>query len=206
MLAAMSATACACRHSYTAHVVGSRKGCSFCNCQAFVDPATLAQAAAVRPMTEQAKRALDVLAENPGFKNVAHERLVEIAQDGKRRLFLAGQVVMAQDAESDSLHVIVKGRVQVERGLAGKTIVLAELGVGEIVGEMGVLNGDPRTATVRAIEDLETLEVSAARLKKVFQADPEVMLAIMRLINQRLKTTEELVQATVQVALAQLGR
>jgi CRP/FNR family cyclic AMP-dependent transcriptional regulator len=112
---------------------------------------------------------------------------------------------MRQGAESDSLHIVVKGRVQVERDVAGKTLVLAELKSGDIVGEMGVLNGDPRLANVTALEDLETLEVTATNLKKVFQQDPEVLLAVMKVINERLKSTEELVETSVRVALAQLG-
>jgi CRP/FNR family cyclic AMP-dependent transcriptional regulator len=206
MLAAMSATVCKCRHSYTAHVVGSRKGCSFCNCPEFVDPATAAAALPPKPLTEQAQRALDVLSQNKGFRHVARERLADIASQGKRRLFLANAYVMHQGDASDSLHILVKGSVKVERSVApGKSILLAELEAGDIVGEMGVLNGDPRTATVQAIEDLETLEVSSATLKQVFQEDPEVLLAIMKVINERLKSTEELVEESVKVALTQFG-
>jgi CRP-like cAMP-binding protein len=205
MLADMPA-ACICRHSYTAHIARSLGRCSFCNCTEFKDAAELAKYVPQQPLGEQAKRALEILSQSAAFQHVAPERLREIAALGKRRLFLAGTAVMHQGGESDSLHIVVKGEVSIERLLAsGKTTLLAELHPGDIVGEMGVLNGDPRTATVTATQDLETLEVSASQLKGLFQEDPDVLLAIMKVINERLKTTEELVETSIKVALAQLG-
>lgn len=198
--------ACVCRHSYTAHVAGKSGRCSFCSCTEFKDASEAATHVAPKPLTEQAKRAVEILSQSSAFRHVASERLRDIALVGRRRLFLAQAVVMRQGEESDSLHVIVRGTVRVERHLpGGQTILLAELQPGDIVGEMGVLNGDPRTATVTAETDLETLEVSAVELKLVFQEDPEVLLAVMKVINERLKTTEDLVETSIRVALAQLG-
>ena len=171
-----------------------------------MDGSEIAKYVPPQPLSEQARRALEILSLNSGFQHVAPERLREIAQLGKRRLFLAHDVVMRQGAESDSLQIVVRGSVKIERQVAaGNTLLLAELHPGDIVGEMGVLNGDPRTATVTALEDVETLEVSAAELRGMFQEDPDVLLAIMKVVNQRLKTTEELVETSVKVALAQLG-
>ncbi|HLG73937.1 MAG TPA: cyclic nucleotide-binding domain-containing protein [Chloroflexota bacterium] len=203
----MSAPACICRHSYTAHVVGSTHGCSFCNCKEYRDPASYTQPAEPKKLTPQAAHALEILGANMAFQHVTRDRLVEIAEEGRRRLFLHGQLLMRQGADSDSLHIVVKGSVEVERNIGGgQTVILAELHPGDIVGEMGVLNGDPRTASVKALNDVETLEVSAKHLKQVFQEDPEVLLAIMKVINERLKTTEDVVENTVRVALAQLGK
>jgi CRP-like cAMP-binding protein len=205
MLADMP-SACDCRHSYSAHVVGSAHGCSFCNCKEFLDAAEMARYVSPKPLSDQAKRALEILSQTSAFQHVPTERLRDIAQLGKRRLFMAHGVLMRQGAESDSLHIVVRGAVKIERQMAaGNTVVLAELHPGDIVGEMGVLNGDPRTATVTALDDSETLEVSAAELKIVFQEDPDVLLAIMKVINERLKTTEDLVETSIKVALAQLG-
>ena len=203
----MPATACVCRHSYTAHVLGSSKGCSFCNCQEFKDPAELQPQKKVEPLSEQAVKALDMLSANPAFRAVDPAQLKDIARLGHRRLFLADAVLMDQGEASESLHIIVKGRVKVEREVAGGDIIfLAEVGAGDIVGEMGVLRGDARTARVTAIQDLETVEIMAPQLKEVFQKDPEVLSAVMRVVNERLKTTEDKIEQSVAVALAQLGQ
>ena len=198
--------ACLCRHSYTAHVAGKSHGCSFCNCVEYKNSEETVAYVPPQPLSEQAKRALEILSQNAAFQHVAPERLREIALLGRRRLYLAQGLVMQQGAESDSLHIMVRGAVRIERQTAGgDSLLLAELHPGDIVGEMGVLNGDPRTATVTASQDVETLEVSAAHLKGVFQEDPEVLLAIMKVINERLKSTEDLVETSIKVALAQLG-
>ena len=197
-------TPCVCRHSFTAHKIGKAKGCSFCTCEAFRDPAD-APPPPPQPLSDRALKALEILSRNPSFKHVASEHLAEIARGGQRRLFLAGAHLMEQGEASDSLHILVKGTVRVERIMAGREpLLLADLSAGDIVGEMGVLNGDPRSATVTAEEDIETLELTAPQLKKIFQEDPDILLAIMRVVNERIRTTDDLVETSIKVALAQL--
>ncbi|HEU0169572.1 MAG TPA: cyclic nucleotide-binding domain-containing protein [Chloroflexota bacterium] len=197
---------CVCRHSRTAHTLGKGHGCSFCSCPAFRDPSETPPPPP-EPLSEQAEKALAILADHAEFRNVAKTHLDEIARWGKRRLFLAGQDVMLQGDPSDSLHILVKGAVKVERELPNQRepLFLAELAPGDIVGEMGVLNGELRTATVTAIEDSETLEIPAKPLKEIFQDDPDVLIAVMKVINERLRTTDDVVELNLKVALAQLS-
>ncbi len=202
----MPPTGCVCRHSYTAHVVGSSKGCSFCACQEYKDPAeAVAEKQAGAPLSEAALKALEVMAKNPTFQHVAPDHLREFARHGKRRLFLSQATVMMQGGESSTLHVLLKGHVRVRREIGGSGVHPADLGPGDVIGEMGVLNGDPRSATVTALEDLETLELEAPFLKQIFQDDPDVLMAVMKVINERLKNTDELIENSVKVALTQLG-
>jgi CRP-like cAMP-binding protein len=200
----MPATQCVCRHSVTAHNVGSQKACSFCSCESFRDPADVPQP--VAPLSEQALKALAILEKNPAFKHVPPEHLEEMARLGHRRLYLDGYLLMEQGEPSSSLHILVKGSCKVEREVPGREpIFLAELHPGDVVGEMGVLNNEPRSATVTALEDLETLELDAAALKNIFKQDPDVLIAMMQVVHERMKTTDELVDSALRVALAQLG-
>ncbi len=202
----MPATACVCRHSYTAHVVGSSQGCSFCACQEFKDPAdAVTEEKAAQPLSEAAEKGVEVMSKNATFKHVAPAHLRELARHGKRRLYLNKAVVMTQGSESTNLHILVKGRVSVDRDVQGVHVHLADVGPGDVIGEMGVLNGDPRSATVTATEDLETLELDAAFLKEIFRDDPDILMAVMKVINQRMKNTEELVENSLKVALTQLA-
>jgi len=204
MLAGMPATECVCRHSLTAHNVGPEKSCSFCSCAKFRDPADAP--ATPQPLSEQAEKALDILSKNPAFKHVPAQHLEDLAKLGQRRLYLDGYMLMEQGEPSSSLHVLVKGTVKIEREVPGKApILLAELGPGDVVGEMGVLNNEPRSATVTALEDLETLELNSAALKELFKNDHDVLLAMMQVVNERMQTTDDLVEASLRVALAQLA-
>ncbi|GEM_PF-3361671 len=165
-----------------------------------------AETAVTDTLSEDARRALEVLAQNGEFRHISHEHLAEFARQGRRQLFAGGAVLMRQGAESDCLHILVKGEVKVERDDgAGHSFVLAELQPGDIVGEMGVLHGDPRTATVTAVSEVETLELSASFLHDIFQREPDVLMAICRVINERLKSVDAVVENTLKMAMAHLG-
>ncbi|OLC11860.1 MAG: hypothetical protein AUH44_01290 [Chloroflexi bacterium 13_1_40CM_68_15] len=83
---------------------------------------------------------------------------------GKRHRYTAGKVLMRQGDPSETMHVLLTGRVRVEREQSpeGK-VLLAELGANEVVGEIGVLDHAPRSATVTAIEATETLDSRRGR-------------------------------------------
>jgi len=75
------------------------------------------------------------------------------------RRFRAGEVVFRQGDFPDRLYLIGQGEVDVIRSENGREVVLARLKAGEFFGEMGILGNTPRTATVRAASDLETLSI-----------------------------------------------
>jgi len=142
------------------------------------------------------------------FRGVSPAHLKELAEHARPRSFARASTMMAQGSVSESMHLLVSGQARVERAIGDPpTIVhLADLGPGEVVGEMGVLEDRPRSATVAALEDLETLELKADFLKKVFQEDNDVLLAIMRLVTQRWRNIDELVEQTLKITQAQLSR
>lgn len=160
---------------------------------------------ASQPISEDALRAVDLLLGNDAFKDVRREYLLEFVREGQRKLFLDGAVLMQQGAPSDCLYVLLRGSVKIEREVDRTAILLAQLERGDVVGEMGVLIGAPRSATVTALEDLETLQLDAASLKTTFEENAAVLLAIMRLVSERAQTTDELVEMSLSVALAQLS-
>lgn len=197
MLAEMSSappeltSACVCRHSLAAHRAGGAGGCTFCSCagyQAAVDPLA---GLASEEQADEVTAALHLLAGNPAFRNVSPEHLLDISRRGHKRRFLAGTVIMEQGAPSDRVEFLLKGVVKIEREVHGhEHQLIVELGPGEIVGEMGILHGAPRTATVTALDDLETLELSADEIRDVFRHDHDVVVAFIRMIHQRLHGTE----------------
>ena len=103
---------------------------------------------------------------------------------------------MRQGDVSDSLHIILQGRVRVARTHPQilRPVVLAELGPGEIVGEMGVLDQEPRSATVTALNAVETLELDAATLSQAIMDHPEAAAALLQVLSRRVRSTDELVE------------
>ncbi|MFK8138444.1 MAG: EAL domain-containing protein [Bdellovibrionales bacterium] len=102
-----------------------------------------------------------------------------------KRKVKAGEVIFRQNEEGDSAFIIEKGRVEIfVEGEAGNT-PLATLGVGEIFGEMAIIDFQARAASARAITDTELTIVSQDQLsERINLADPIVRLLISMLIKR----------------------
>jgi predicted acylesterase/phospholipase RssA/CRP-like cAMP-binding protein len=96
-----------------------------------------------------------------------------------------GATLFAAGEPGDSLYVVVSGRLRaLVEGEDGEH-VLGEIGRGESVGEMALLTGEPRSATVRAVRDTELVKLSKAGFERLVERHPEVMLELSRLIIAR---------------------
>lgn len=78
-------------------------------------------------------------------------------------------------------------------------MVLAELGTGDVVGEMGVLASALRSATVTAATDVEALEVEAGPFLALLAGEPSASLALLRMMSQRLQQADELTDRLARV-------
>ena len=138
----------------------------------------------------------DLLTQVDLFAPLPPTGLTRLAQQGKARHFPAGSRLMHQGNVGDSLYIIVEGQVSVERSHPAllEPVQLAELGPGEVVGEMGLLDREPRTATVTAVKDTEALELDADTLEQTILEYPEVGTALLRVLSHRLRNTDELVE------------
>lgn len=105
-------------------------------------------------------------------------------EKAQKRLFATGESIFKQGESGDCAYIIEAGRVQVSVKSDCESVVLSTLGVGEILGEMSVLDGSPRSATVVALEPCELIIVSSEALSERFQAaDPVVRLLINVLLK-----------------------
>ena len=98
-----------------------------------------------------------------------------------------GEALFREGEESDSFYVIVRGRL---RALltddAGEMVVIRELSRGDPVGELGLLTGAPRSATVVAVRDTELATLLARRLRASGRAHPRIALPLARLVANRM--------------------
>jgi CRP/FNR family cyclic AMP-dependent transcriptional regulator len=139
--------------------------------------------------------ALAVLTQVPLLSDVPLDGLQRLSLLCRQRTFKAGDALMRQGEVSQYMYILTEGHVRVERnGDRGLALVLAELGPGDVVGEMGLLDREPRSATVLALEDTVVVELGAAALALTLLQFPEVTLALLRIVSQRLRSTDELAQ------------
>ncbi len=113
-----------------------------------------------------------------------------LAADLTRVRLAAGEVLFRAGGPGDALYLVVYGRLRalLEHGREEPT-VLGEIGRGESVGEMALLTGDPRSATVCAIRPTELIRLDRAGFDRLVDEHPAVTLELTRLIVDRYRRT-----------------
>ncbi len=106
---------------------------------------------------------------------------------GWRRLE-AGEVLFHQGDEADAAYFVVGGRVMVLVDDDGEETLVAELGRGEVVGELGLLDRAPRSATVRAVRDTTLASFSTGTFEELVATSPSMMLNVTRRILTRMRS------------------
>lgn len=117
-------------------------------------------------------------------------QLDRLAAGAKQRSFAAGEALMREDEPGTSLFVLDSGQVEVR--IADEPDPIAELYAGDIVGEMSLLTGASRSATVTAVEPVEAVEFDHAALAPVLAASPGLVDRFAEMLRQRQKELEHL--------------
>jgi CRP-like cAMP-binding protein len=108
-------------------------------------------------------------------------------------LFTAGEAIVREGASGRSLYQVISGRVEVEKEVQpGRILHVAELGPGEVFGEMTLFQGSARSATVRALEDSRLLRVDRAGVRELLERDPALLERFAQLVNSRRRELESL--------------
>lgn len=103
------------------------------------------------------------------------------------KAFKAGETVIDEGAEGDSLLLIRSGRVEARKRLDGDNYkLLKEIGEGEFMGEMSFLNNSARSADIVAIEDAQILELKKADLDKLVEEYPAMGVKFYRCVAEEL--------------------
>ena len=119
----------------------------------------------------------------PIFSDLDGENLAELASIAEVFERGPGDEFIREGDMDDSLYVLVTGSVSVTKG--GRT--LAELGEGEVVGELAILDPAPRGASVRAISDVILLRIDAAAFFQIMDEKHEIARAVMQVLARRLR-------------------
>ncbi len=101
--------------------------------------------------------------------------------------FSVGAMVLEEGGPGDSLYLIKKGEVEVfTRDLKGKVLSLARLREGDFFGEISLITGRPRTASVIVRQPVELLQLSKADFDRLLQVHPEMLLVLEESLRYRL--------------------
>ena len=137
---------------------------------------------------------MTALADVNVFQDFTPEGLDRLAAHGRSLRFQAGEPLLRQGEVSGAMYVIVRGRVRTERShpdLSEPTAVL-ELGPGESVGELGVLDLAPSPETVTAVEETDTIELSAMLLAETLLLYPVPAVGLLSSLSRAVRTLADL--------------
>lgn len=141
---------------------------------------------------------------------LADELLQAIAARGGARSYPAHAVLVSEHDESDSIYILLQGRVKVySSGEDGREVVYATLGPGEYFGEM-TLDGGPRSASVMTLEPTRCVVVSGAQVRDFLACHPDFALHLVRkliaLVRRSTDTVKRLALDDVYTRVAKLLR
>jgi predicted acylesterase/phospholipase RssA/CRP-like cAMP-binding protein len=114
------------------------------------------------------------------FRDLDEGVLADLESEVELTALYGGEVLFRRGDPGDHLYVVVSGRLRVVSDEAGGAErVVAELGVGETIGEMAIISGEPRSAAVYAIRDTELARISRAGVERVLERHPRAMLTML---------------------------
>jgi len=132
-----------------------------------------------------------VLKAVPLFSSCPDEQLRMLAAVVTRKSVARSSTVMASGDTTDSLYIVLSGRLKVLMSDSdGKEVILSILGPGEFFCEMGLIDDSPRSASVVAIEPCELLSITKRDFKKCLQENFEMSMAVMRGLVRRLREAD----------------
>lgn len=126
------------------------------------------------------------------FEGVNPKNLKAIAQICTERTFKSGEFLMKQGESGIGLYIIISGKVKIEKNTPdGKTVEIAENGPGDILGEMAVIDGFPRSASGIAMQETVCLVLASWEFNAFLKAHPEVAIDILPILVRRFRETND---------------
>lgn len=130
--------------------------------------------------------------DSPLFDSFSQDELVAVIQGLQLLSFEPGDIVITEGEEGDSLFVLTAGVVKAfVRNAAGKSVAVREMEEGAFFGEISILSGKPRTATITAKTPCELLELDRATLDSICATHPNVRDVLRRFYEERLRSEQE---------------
>jgi CRP/FNR family cyclic AMP-dependent transcriptional regulator len=144
---------------------------------------------------------------DPVIRNISDPLARTLAARGRIRTFEKGTVLIRENEPGDALYVVLSGRVKVYvSDPRGREMVLAEYGAAEPIGEMA-LDGEPRSASVRAMEPTVCAVVERAALQSEIRDNPDSALRLIAKISTRArKATSEVKRLALMDVYGRVAR
>ncbi|HEY7371928.1 MAG TPA: mechanosensitive ion channel family protein [Polyangia bacterium] len=138
-----------------------------------------------RKLDEEYAQRVDALSRVDVFRALDAEKVDRLARRLRHVVFGPGEVILRQGDPGDSLYLVRGGQVVVQIGVLGASKEIATLGDGEFFGEMSLMTGESRTATVVAKTDVECYIVEKEAFQEIVHEKPDLAGTISDILSQR---------------------
>jgi CRP/FNR family transcriptional regulator len=164
-------------------------------------------------MSASSDDTIALLTRVPVFSTLSPEDLAQVAEVVVPRRFEAGEVVFKEGDEGTTCYIVRSGQARAIREHPdGRSITLAHFAPGDIFGEMAMLDGERRSATVDTTEATEAIAILSTDMHRLLREHPDISVKLIAALGQRLRETNErlarqsfqTVQSRVAAALAAL--
>jgi CRP/FNR family cyclic AMP-dependent transcriptional regulator len=126
---------------------------------------------------------VDVLSRLPLFETCSKRELNQIASKTVEMERPAGTILTRAGRDGGLMFVILDGQAEVEKD----GTVLGRLGPGDVIGELSLIDGRPRSANVRAVTDLKVLELAQDDFRSLVDSSPQFVQSLLRALSLRIR-------------------
>ncbi len=138
----------------------------------------------------------DFLLDVPIFADLDQPTLEKIAGLGKTKSYEKDETILIEEDAGSALFVIIKGKVKVARQSSdGREVILTILSESDFFGEMAILDGLNRSATVVAIENSELFIIQRMDFINLLKEHPEISISLLQELTSRLRAADMKIKA-----------
>lgn len=133
----------------------------------------------------------DTLRAIPLFEHLTDDELARMAEVTRQRKYPKGSVILFEDDPGDALYVVVAGQVKVVLiGEDGREVILATLADSDFFGEMSLIDDQPRSAHVIAMEPSNLLVLRRDDFQRCLEETPRIAVGLLRALTKRLRLAD----------------
>lgn len=137
------------------------------------------------------------------FAELSDEDLRSLSGDVIEVSLQPGEMLFEENDAGETAYIVLEGTVEVVKAVEGRDALVALRGHGDVIGEMALLQGVPRTATVRARTGTRLLAVSKTTLDQLLESSPSAVRAMFGTLLERTNETADRLRHSER--MAQLG-